>query len=203
MNLPVRVTAVAGLWLIAACASPPAKERVPGNGGAVTAQNDGAADAAFDWHPLVVEPFGTRLVDSPIALHEVLLFQEEPHATPEVESKDCFAVDGAPPTFGGNPPDEYLLCFEHDRLDRIDASVRIAAGDAAEDFGRACARWLRTAKSLPAAANACAGRDGDIAFSARLAVMPGESTAELLITLSDAAKRDAEQEPEDSPGATP
>jgi hypothetical protein len=174
--------------MLAACASPPPKEHPPEAG---PAQSDAAANASFDWHPLVVAPFGTRLVDSPIRLHEVLFFREQSQGPAEIESKDCYAVDGTPPTFIGQAPDEYLMCFEHDRLDRIDASVRIAADDAPRVFGRACALWLGNAQPLTRADDACEGRDGEIAFSARLAAVPGESTAELLITLSDAAKADA------------
>jgi hypothetical protein len=163
----------------------------------------------------VVAPFGTRLVDSPIHLHEVLLFREQSHEPAEIETKDCYAVDGTPPTFVGRAPDEYLMCFEHDRLDRIEASVRLAADDAASDFERACAQWLGNAHPLTKADDACEGRDGDIAFSARLAAVPGENTAELLMTLSDATKSDtaksdatmSDAEPEPAtprdPGAPP
>ena len=206
MSAPAcRPAAVLGLLLLAACASPPPRGNpaatgrpapAPAAARAATplvapAQNDAAANASFDWHALVVAPFGTRLVDSPIRLHEVLFFREQSQGPAEIESKDCYAVDGTPPTFIGQTPDEYLMCFEHDRLDRIDASVRIAADDAPRVFGRACARWLGNAQPLSKADDACEGRDGDIAFSARLMAAPGESAAELLITLSDAAKADA------------
>jgi hypothetical protein len=196
-----RAAATLGLLLLAACASPPPRDAVrpapvPATTRAATplvaaAQNDPAANASFDWHPLVIAPFGTRLVDSPIRLHEVLLFREQSHGPAEIESKDCYAVNGVPPTFVGRAPDEYLICFEHDRLDRIDVSVRFAADDAARIFGRACALWLGNAQPVTKADDACEGRDGDIAFSARLAAVPGENTAELLMTLSDAAKSDA------------
>jgi hypothetical protein len=225
VNAPAcRAAAALGLLLLAACASPPPRDHPPGTGrpapvSAATreaaplvtpAQNDAAANASFDWHPLVVAPFGTLLKDSPIRLHEVLLFHDERHGPTEIESKDCYAVEGTPPTFVGQAPDEYLMCFEHDRLDRIDASVRLAADDAALIFGRACALWLGNAQPLTKADDACEGRDGDIAFSARLAAVPGENTAELLMTLSDAAKSDAaktEAEPEPAtprdPGSPP
>jgi hypothetical protein len=188
LSAHARRTAAAGLLMLAACASPPPKAHPPEAG---PAQNDAAAKASFDWHPLVVAPFGTRLVDSPIRLHEVLFFREQSQGPAEIESKDCYAVDGTPPAFIGQAPDEYLMCFEHDRLDRIDASVRIAAADAPRVFGRACALWLGNAQPLTKADDACEGRDGDIAFSARLIVVPGENTADLLMTLSDAAKSDA------------
>jgi len=224
VNAPAcRAAAALGLLLLAACVSPPrgnlAETGRPAPVPAATraaaplvtpAQNDAAANASFDWHPLVVAPFGTLLKDSPIRLHEVLLFHDESLGSADIESKDCYAVEGTPPTFVGRPPDEYLMCFEHDRLDRIDASVRIPADDAARIFGRACALWLRNAKPLPAPDNVCEGRDGDTAFSARLAALPGENTAELLMTLSDAAKSDAaktEAEPETTtprdPGSPP
>jgi hypothetical protein len=211
MSSACRTAAAAGFVLLAACASPPPKDQPletdrPAPVRAATplatpAQSDAAANASFDWHPLVVAPFGTRLVDSPIRLHEVLLFGEQSHGPAEIESKDCYAVDGTPPTFVGHVPDEYLMCFEHDRLDRIDASVRIAADDAVRIFGRACAQWLGNAQPLTKAEDACEGSDGDVAFSARLEALPGENTAELRMSLSNAAKRDAELEPPGDPKA--
>ena len=98
-------------------------------------------------------------------------------------------------------PEEYLMCFEHDRLGRIDASVRVAADDAARDFGRACATWSGNAPQVPPVDDACTGRDGDIAFSARLEALPGERSALLRISLTDAARRDAEGEPPGDPAA--
>jgi hypothetical protein len=217
LSAHARRIAAAGLLLLAACASPPSRDHPPGTGRpapvpaatraatplVTPAQNDAAANAAFDWHPLVVAPFGTLLKDSPVRLREVLLFHEQSHGPAEIESKDCYTVEGTPPTLAGHPPDEYLLCFEHDRLDRIEASVRFAADDAARDFGRACALWLGNAQPLTKSDETCEGRDADIAFSARLMAAPGESTAELLITLSDAAKADAAESDADPEPATP
>ena len=218
VNAPARTTAALGLLMLAACASPPPKDHRPETGPpapaaavaatreatplATAAQNDAAADASFDWHPLVAAPFGTLLKDSPIRLHEVLLFHDESPGSAGTESKDCYAADGTAPTFIGHAPDEYLMCFEHDRLDRIDASARIAVDDAARIFGRACARWLGNAQPLTKTDDACEGRDGDIAFSARLVVQPGEPTAELFMTLTDASGRDAEPPPPGDPKAS-
>jgi hypothetical protein len=213
LNAACGAAVALGLLLLTACAAPPARETgrpaptqaaTPAATSPVTpAQHDAAANASFDWHPLVVAPFRTLLKDSPIRLHEVLLFQERSHGSAEIESKDCYTVEGTPPTFVGHPPDEYLLCFEHDRLDRIEASVRFAADAAARDFGRACALWLENAQPLTKSDETCEGRDGDIAFSARLVTAPGESTAELLITLSDAAKADAAESDAEPEPATP
>jgi hypothetical protein len=170
---------------------------------AVPAQSDAATDASFDWHPLVIAPFGTRLVDSAIRLHEVLLFREQSHGAAEAESKDCYAVDGTAPAFVGRASEEYLMCFEHDQLDRIEVAVRIEAEVAARDFGRACALWLGNAQPIAKADDACEGRDGDTAFNARLVAVPGEPTAELHMTLSNAAKRDAELAPPPDPQVPP
>lgn len=207
MSAPARRTAAAvGLLLAAGCVSSPPKDHPPGTGRPAPAAAPGENDtASFDWHPLVVAPFGTRLVDSPIRLHEVLLFHEELRGPADMESKDCYTVDGTPPTFVDRPTDEYMMCFDHDRLDRIEASVRLAADDAVSVFGRACARWLGNAMPLTKADDACEGRDGDIAFSARLVGVgeSGERSAELLITLSNTANRDAERTPPLDPGAAP
>src|SRR5260370_28613015 len=119
------IFAAAGFLLLAACASPPPKSQLQETGRAVPAPSDAAANASFDWHPLVLAPFGTLLKDSPIRLHEVLLFREQSHEPAEIESKDCYAVDSTPPTFLGHVPDEYLMCYEHDRLARIEAMVRV------------------------------------------------------------------------------
>jgi hypothetical protein len=197
-----RAAAAASLLLLAACATPSPKDQPPDAGRPASAESDAAAKASFDWHPLLIAPFGTRLKDSPIRLHEVLLFREQSLRIAEIESKDCYAVDGTPPTFAGHVPDEYLMCFEHDRLDRIGVSVRIAADSAARDFGRACALWSGSAQPLTEAGDACEGRDHDIAWSARLAALLGEGTAELRMSLTNAATRDAEGEPPD-PQAPP
>jgi hypothetical protein len=199
VSTSARRTAGAGLLLLAACVSPPPKDHPRETG--LPAPAATVADASYDWRPLVVAPFGTRLVDSPIRLHEVLLFRDQSLGVAEIESRDCYAVDGTPPAFVGVVPDEYLICFEHDRLARIDASVRIAADTAARNFERACALWLGNAKPPPPADAACEGRDGDVDFSGRLEVVPGELTAKIIMTLSDAAERDAERAPPDDPGA--
>ena len=36
-------------------------------------------DASYDWHVLLIAPFGSLLKDIPATLHEVLLFRDEEH----------------------------------------------------------------------------------------------------------------------------
>lgn len=153
-----------------------------------------ALDASYDWHVLMLVPFDTLLKASPIALHEVLLFHDESHGSADVDAKDCYTADGAPPRFVDRRPDPYLLCFQHDHLQRIEASVHLGADEATQVFARACALWLKD-PALQPAGTACEGRDGGIAFSAHLGAVPGEPTVTLSITLSDTALRDTAHDP--------
>lgn len=155
------------LCLLAACAGQHSSKTPAGTGQAATAPVTAPLDASYDWHGLVLMPFGTLLKSSPLALHEVLLFHDDSHATSSELGKDCYAVDGKPPRLVGHETEEFLLCFSHDRLDRIEASVPMKAGEGPEVLARACSLWLKNS-ALPAGGNGCEGRDGDIAFSAHL-----------------------------------
>jgi hypothetical protein len=116
------------------------------------------ADASYDWHGLLIAPFGSVLKDIPAALHEVLLFRDEAQHggaladNASAADAECYATDAPAPRFVGRVPDEYLLCFRQDRLSRIQASVRLTAAEASEVFAAACADWLKNAalkNSLP------------------------------------------------------
>jgi hypothetical protein len=152
---------------------------------------------------LLIAPFGSVLKNIPAALHEVLLFRDEEHGSASAADADtvgaeCYAVDTPAPRFLGRTPDEYVLCFKQDRLFRIQASVRIAAAQAADVFAVACADWLKNAapaitgvgtpgaaasgagtpgtgtpraeapRAAAQSAGACEGRVGDIRFRGRL-----------------------------------
>jgi hypothetical protein len=122
------------------------------------------------------EPFGTLLKSSPLALHEVLLFHDDSHSTSSELGKDCYTVDGKPPRLVDHETEEFLLCFSHDRLDRIEASVSMKAGEGPGVLARACALWL-TNSAPPMVGNNCEGRDGDVTFSAHLARVSSDSGA--------------------------
>jgi hypothetical protein len=150
-------------------------------------------DGSYDWHGLLVAPFGSVLKDIPLALHEVLLFREHAHGGGTVEdaaggAAECFATDSPAPQFLGRTPDEFLLCLRQDRLSRIQAAVRLPAAEASVVFAAACAAWMRNAAppaahadASGAAAPACEGRDGAIQFRGRLE----EDEPILSITLDD------------------
>jgi hypothetical protein len=160
------------------------------------------ADASYDWHGLLIAPFGSVLKDIPVSLHEVLLFRDEGHGGAAADNAsaadaECYATEAPAPRFVGHIPDEYLLCFRQDRLSRIQASVRLTATEAPGVFTAACADWRKEAPavevpgaSVPSGA-ACEGRDGAVRFKARLGEEPvaAETTrteAVLSITLDSA-----------------
>ena len=143
-----------------------------------------------DWHGLLVAPFGSTLKEIPLALHEVLLFRDEAHGSSAADdgaagATECYAADAPAVRFMGRDPDEYLLCFQQDRLARIQARVRLPTADPAGVFAATCAAWLRNAAPVDPAldAAACEGRDGDIRFRGRL-----EEETDLSITLDDVAE---------------
>jgi hypothetical protein len=173
-------------------------------------------DASYDWHGLLIAPFGSVLKDIPVALHEVLLFREA-HGGSAADNAaaadaECYATDAPAPRFVGHIPDEYLLCFRQDRLSRVQASVRLTATEGPGVFAAACAEWLaelpkdasppNTAPTNPAPTSpaptspapngaACEGRDGAIRFRSRLEEEPDQAEmpqkeAVLSITLESA-----------------
>jgi hypothetical protein len=152
-------------------------------------------DASYDWHVLLLAPFGSVLKDIPLPLHEVLLFRDAQQGAPAADDAECYAIDAAAPRFIARVPEAYLLCFKHDRLSRIEAAVRLPAAEAAQDFAEACGLWLKNAAlALPAAGaapastappegSACEGSDPDIGFSGSLETEPDGADALLSITL--------------------
>ena len=152
--------------MLAACAAPAPKPAAP------LVQAPAPLDASYDWHVLLVVPFGSVLKDVPLTLHEVLLFRDEAHNTATGDELECYAVDGPRPQFIARSPTEYLLCFKHERLSRVEATVRLAPDEAAGIFADACGLWLKNAQ---AATEECAGTDGGIAFSGHFENEPDES----------------------------
>ena len=139
-------------------------------------------DASYDWHVLLVVAFGTALRDVPLTLHEVLLFRDESQGAAPADELECYAVDGTRPQFVARTPTEYLLCFRHDRLSRIEATVRLPASDAARIFADACGLWLKNADTTTAE---CTGSAGGVAFAGHFENEP-DGSAQLGIQL-DAA----------------
>jgi hypothetical protein len=90
-------------------------------------------------------------------------------------------------------PSSYLLCFNHGKLSRIEATVRLPENESAQIVADACAMWTKSAQAPSSAgsdsaatsdsADACAGADGGVAFAARLERVPNEEDTQLTMQL--------------------
>src|ERR1700743_1707681 len=148
-------------------------------------------DASYDWHVLLIAPFGSVLKDIPATLHEVLLFRDEEHNTAAADELECYAVDGKLPRLVARQTAEYLLCFKRDRLSRIEATVRLPADEAAKIYTDACGLW---AKNGQAAAEGCEGSERGIAYLGHLDSEPQVSETAMTVQL-DAADGASERNP--------
>lgn len=153
-------------------------------------------DVSYDWHGLVQAPFGTAFAALSAGLHEVLLFHDAaPGSAPAANTApdslggdDCYRSNAPGPRFVGQVTTDYLWCFLHDHLERIEAVVRLPAADAPAAFARHCARWLEHTDAAERTATHCAGRDGTLAFSARLLEPDPDSATELAIVVYEAGE---------------
>jgi hypothetical protein len=142
-------------------------------------------DASYDWHVLLTAPFGSVLKDVPLTLHEVLLFRDAAQSAAPADALECYAVDGTLPRVVGRSASEYLLCFKHDRLSRIEATVRLPAEEAARIFADACGLWMKK----PLATEECAGSEDGTNFAGHFANEPDDS-AQMTIQLDAAEPAD-------------
>lgn len=173
---------------LAACASAP-KSPPP-----VAVAAAPVLDASYDWHGLLLLPFGTVLKDVPFPLHEVLLFRDASHAA-QGDDAECYAMEQAAPRFLARTPNEYLLCFTHDRLARVEATVNLPQDEAAHIFSDACGLWQRNAAAAPMVAGtaasepgACEGRDGAVGYGGRLEQNADRTDSPLIIRLDALAQ---------------
>jgi hypothetical protein len=180
MAVAERTLVAAAVLMLAACAASQPKPPAPPE------PAPAPLDASYDWHVLLVAPFGSLLKDVPLTLHEVLLFRDEAQRAAPADELECYAVDGNLPRIVARSPSEYLLCFKHDRLSRIEAAVRLPADDAARIFADACGLWMKKALVTT---EECAGSEGGITFAGHFENEPDES-AQLTVQLDAADPAD-------------
>jgi hypothetical protein len=149
-------------------------------------------DASYDWHVLLIAPFGSVLKDVPATMHEVLLFRDEEHNSAAADELECYAVDGKLPRFVARQAAEYLLCFKRDRLSRVEATVRLPADEAAKIFADACGLW---AKKASAAGEGCEGSESGITYLGHLDSEPQGSETAMSVQL-DALESAPERAPD-------
>jgi hypothetical protein len=179
----------AAVCMLAACAAPKPKIAPP-------PAAPPPLDASYDWHVLLIAPFGSFLKAIPLALHEVLVFRDEDRSASPADDPECYAAEGAAPRFMTRSPSSYLLCFNHGRLSRIEAIVRLPKNESAQIVADACALWTKNAQAPSSAGSegterseACEGADGGIAFAARVEDAPNEEDTQLTMQL-DASESD-------------
>jgi len=188
LKILARVPCLVGLLAVTACSSPGTSAdhaRTP-----AAAEPSAITDASYDWHVLVIVPFGVLFKDSPVPLHEVLLFHDATDRA-ETDGRECYSTPGAAPRFLGQLPDHYLLCFDHDHLGRVDVAVPLPAAEAPQVFARACALWLKNTATTMTSGTTCEGRDGSVVFSARLLRLPGDTAATVSMSLTGDPPQDA------------
>jgi hypothetical protein len=125
------------------------------------------------------------------------MFRDTAHAA-QSDDAECYAMERTAPTFLKRTPSEYMLCFKHDRLARVEATVGLPSAEAAQIFSDACGLWQRNAGeghaaappsgaaasgegagaqvaanaapaiATPVGSSNCEGRDGAVSYSSRL-----------------------------------
>jgi hypothetical protein len=188
--------AAAAVWMLAACAT--SKHEI-----APPPPSPPPLDASYDWHVLLVAPFGSALKQIPLATHEVLVFRDEARSASPADDAECYAANETGLRFMTRSPSSYLLCFSHGKLSRIEATVLLPENEAAQIVTDACAMWMKNAQAPNAPASAgsersegsqdCEGADGGIAFAAHIEREPNEEDTQLTIQLdaSDLKSGDA------------
>jgi hypothetical protein len=154
---------IAAVWTLAACAA--SKHEI-----APPPPTPPPLDASYDWHVLLVAPFGSVLKDIPLTLHEVLVFRDEVHSASPAGDPECYAVNGAGPRFMTHSPSSYLLCFNHGRLSRVEATVRLPENESAQMVADACAMWTKNTQAPNAAASGSTATPGSTVVSGSTAV---------------------------------
>jgi hypothetical protein len=184
------------IWMLAACAA--SKHEI-----APPPPSPPPLDASYDWHVLLIAPFGSALKQIPLATHEVLVFRDEARSASPADDAECYAANETGLRFVTRSPSSYLLCFNHGKLSRIEATVRLPENEVAQIVADACALWMKNAQAPNAAASAgsersegsqaCEGADGGIAFAAHIEREPNEEDTQLTIQLdaSDLKSGDA------------
>src|SRR5258707_15738106 len=86
------------LGALVACRAPSPRAAPPDRAPPPPATHE-PGDASYDWHGLLIAPFGSVLKDIPLALHEVLLFRDDAHGS--AAAGNAAAGNGASGKAGG------------------------------------------------------------------------------------------------------
>jgi hypothetical protein len=139
-----------------------------------------------DWLEIPVAPLGSALAALYPELHEVLYFQgprsaaEQPGSVEPQPAADCYRANGSSPRVLSHLTDDYVLCFVHDRLTRVEAVLELPVDAARSLAQQLCDAWLPGSLDATRSEYDCGGRRGDAAFR----VLRGNRTSESGVSLS-------------------
>lgn len=158
--------AVLCLVAASACTSGPPRPPNTGTGASVPGAN------LADWSEIPLAPLGTELAALYSGLHEILYFQGAVRTgnSPDLGegvAADCYRSNGPVPRVLNHNGEDYVLCFSHDRLARVEAVLRLPADEARALAQRACDAWLPASLATTRSEDSCGGRRGDAAFRLR------------------------------------
>ena len=176
-----RLTRAAMLCLASATACTSGPPRVPAAAPAIPAP--ATSTAVPDWRQIPVAPLGTELTALYAGLHEILYFQDaHPAADPpepgeKALTTDCYRSNGPLPTILNHAAEDYVFCFQHDRLARVEAVLNLPTETASALAQRLCDAWLPGSLAGVRSEAACSGRSSDAAFRVRLKTAAASGTA--------------------------
>jgi len=188
------LAAMIGLAWVSACASGPPR---PATAGAPP----GPATAVPDWQEIPVAPLGTTIAAMHPGLHEILYFQSPRSADGSADGSadapagagdvgaatDCYRANGPLPSVLNHASEDYVLCFLHDRLARVEAVLNLPAAEARALEQRLCEAWLPGSLASVSGDDVCGGRRGAAAFRVLLRSLKSDSGAALSIVVYTAA----------------
>jgi hypothetical protein len=120
-------------------------------------------------------------------LHEILYFQDaHPAADPPEPGEralttDCYRPNGPLPKILNHVTEDYVLCFRHDRLARVEADLNLPAETAGALARRLCDAWLQGSLAGIRSEAACSDRGSDAAFRVRLETAAASGTALVIV----------------------
>jgi hypothetical protein len=150
--------------------------------------------AVPDWREIPVAPLGTELAALYSGLHEILYFRaaepagadpagEPPDPGESAIARDCYRANGPVPRVLEHASRDYVLCFTHDRLARVEVVLSLPAAEARTLGQRFCDAWMPDSIATARSENSCGGRSGDAAFRLRWRGSESESGAALSIVV--------------------
>lgn len=139
---------------------------------------------------------GSTVAQVPFALKEVLLFQGE-SGDGDAGEGECYAAAEPRLRLRGILAEDHVMCFQHDRLVRAEAVLRLPRDVSTDTFPRWCEEWVAGLADVERAAEHCAGREGDTSFDAVLSYDTELAGPQLKVVVADRRLPDSSGQPQE------